>query len=160
MAESANVNNNKRLLLSLTDMKKITPALMLLWALFLITSLATVAQTSPDALAFYPGDFDALNAFIKNELKYPKEELKKGVSGTVYVQFTIDSLGRTTQHKIQRGAAPGLDAEALRVAKLINGFVPAKAGGKPVASEFILPIKFVAEAETSTKGKAKKQKKK
>jgi hypothetical protein len=32
--------------------------------------------------------------------------------------------------------------------------------GKPVASEFVLPIKFAAERESSTKGKSKKQKKK
>ena len=141
-------------------MKRITHALMLLLALLFVSPSQGAAQTSPDALAFYPGDFDALNTFISKELVYPKDELKKGVSGTVYIQFTVDSLGHTINHKVQRSASPGLDAEALRVAKLINGFVPAKAGGKPVASEFVLPIKFAAETESATKGKSKKQKKK
>lgn len=133
---------------------------MILLAFLLVSPFENAAQTSPDALAFYPGDFDALNVFIARELKYPKDELKKGVSGTVYIQFTVDSLGHTANHKVQRGASPGLDAEALRVAKLIKGFVPAKAGGNPVSSEFVLPIKFVTEAVSAPKEKSKKQNKK
>jgi len=158
--ETANVNNNKHLLLSLIDMKRITQALLLFAALLFVSPVESAAQTSIEALAYYPGDFDALNAFIKKELVYPKEALKKGVSGTVYIQFTVDSLGHTSDHKVQRGATPEFDAEALRVAKLINGFVPAKAAGKPVASEFVLPIKFAPETVSTSKGKSKKTKKK
>ncbi|MFN5620433.1 MAG: energy transducer TonB [Flavobacteriales bacterium] len=141
-------------------MKKIIASLLLTLSFMMVLAIKNFAQTSPDALAFYPGDFDALYTMLQKEIVYPKDELKKGVSGTVYVQFTIDSLGHTTDHKIHRGASPGLDAEALRVAKKIDGFVPAKTGGKPVSSEFILPIKFVPQGEAKPKGKSKKSGKK
>jgi len=159
MREIANVNNNKRLLLSLTNMKRITFFLCLFTMLLQAISMDSLAQTTPDALAYYPGDFDALNVFLRKEIVYPKNELKKGISGTVYVQFIVDSLGNTVNHQIHRGASPGLDEEALRVAKLIKGFVPAKSGGKPISSDFILPIKFVAQGETTDQKKSKKSKK-
>jgi TonB family protein len=157
---NAIVNKDCPQLLSLTNMKKITTSLLLMLSIILVLTTESNGQTSPDALAFYPGDFDALYTFLRKEIVYPKEELKKGISGTVYVQFTIDSLGHTSNHKIHRGTSPGLDEEALRVAKKIDGFVPAKSQGKPVSSDFILPIKFEADAAPKTKSKAKKSGKK
>jgi TonB family protein len=142
-------------------MKSISSRLLLLNAFLIVFNLEGIGQINFEALAYYPGDYDALNAFLRKELVYPKHELKKGITGTVLVQFTIDSLGHTANHKIYLSASsPGLDEEAMRVARLIDGFVPAKAEGKPVSSEFVLPIKFEIPVESVSKGKSKKSGKK
>ena len=60
----------------------------------------------------------------------------------VYVQFQIDTLGFTHHHKVLRGVNEQLDAEALRVCRLIKFDHPAKQRGKPVSITYQLPIKF------------------
>lgn len=161
MRGKPNAGENTQLCLSLTDMKRISTRILLLNAFLFVFNLQGIGQVNLEALAYYPGDYDALNAFLRKELVYPKYELKKGITGTVQVKFTIDSLGHTANHTIFRSASSmGLDEEALRVARLIDGFVPAKAEGKPVSSEFVLPIKFEIPVEPVSKGKSKKSGKK
>lgn len=83
--------------------------------------------------------YDKLLHFIKDNLMQV-DTLKK--SEIVYVQFEVDTLGFTHRHIVLRGVNENLDAEALRVSKLIKFDNPAKQGGKPVCVIFILPIEF------------------
>ncbi len=66
----------------------------------------------------------------------------------VYVQFQIDTIGFTHHHKVLRGVNERLDAEALRVCRLIKFDHPAKQGGKPVNIIYSLPIKFEPRKES------------
>lgn len=121
---------------------------------------AAKSQETPDQLSYYPGDYDAIYRFVAEHLTYPKVERRKGISGTVFIQFTVDSLGNTKNHTVYRGVSEGLDAEALRVSQMLKGFVPAKKANKPMESEFVLPIKFELKADASDNGKGKKKSKK
>jgi hypothetical protein len=60
----------------------------------------------------------------------------------VYVQFLVDTLGFTHHHQVLRGVNQQLDAEALRVCRLIKFDNPAKQRGKPVCIYYTVPVKF------------------
>lgn|GEM_PF-4505797 len=82
---------------------------------------------------------DKLFKLVKDNLKQ-FDTLSK--PETVYVQFIVDTLGVTHQHKVLRGVNEQLDAEALRVCRMIKFDHPAKLRGKPVSMTNCLPIKF------------------
>jgi len=129
-----------------------------------ILSLSSALQAQPgsipmmDALSYYPGDFDALYRIISERMVYPKAEKKKGIEGDVFVKFSIDSAGHTSNHTIFQSVNPAFDEEALRVVRTIDGFVPARAGGQPVASEFVLQVQFKLPKDASASDKKKKSK--
>jgi len=159
MGQFAEVNNNIHLLLSLMTMKLLLRITLL--ALVLFTTQASTAQPGVqimDALCYYPGDFDALYRIISERIVYPKSAKKKGIEGTVFVKFLVDHTGHTSNHTIYTSVSPGLDAEAMRIVRTIDGFVPARVGGLPVSSEFVLQVKFQLPKETAAPDKKKKTK--
>lgn len=80
---------------------------------------------------------------IKKEFNYPKEALKRGVEGRVYVQFIIDKFGQITDVQ-SRGPRNGkiLEKEAERIIAALPKLQPAKDNGKPVKSKYFMPIVF------------------
>jgi protein TonB len=68
---------------------------------------------------------------------------KAGMMEVVSVTFIIDEHGKTSGHHISDGADADMDAEALKVVKSIpDNWYPAQLNGKPVASEYTMPIMF------------------
>ncbi len=90
----------------------------------------------------FPGGTEALNNFIRKNLRYPEELKESGISGMVIVSFTIDADGSIKDIKIVRGLDPLLDREAIRVIKLLPKWKPGMQNGKPVKTNYILPVKF------------------
>lgn len=89
------------------------------------------------------GGESALQKLIKDNLKYPKEAADKGIMGTVYVAFTINSDGTISDIKIHRGVNALLDNEALRVIRLTSSkWKPGMQRGKAVKTRIVQPIKF------------------
>ncbi len=80
--------------------------------------------------------------FLNKNLHYPEEASKKGIDGTVNVQMVVEKDGTPTNFKFIRQVDPLLDAEAMRVAKLLPKFRPAKKDGKPVRCYFIFSVPF------------------
>ncbi|MCL3781939.1 M56 family peptidase [Prolixibacteraceae bacterium JC049] len=92
--------------------------------------------------AEFPGGYNACISWIHERVKYPEEAYKQGIQGKVYVKFVIDKEGNVTKAKVIKGAHKILDAEALRVTKLMPKWTPAKKDGKAVNCEFTFPIAF------------------
>lgn len=60
--------------------------------------------------------------------------------------MVVGENGNVTDYGVIQSAAPSLDAEALRVAKLFpHEFVPAEKDGKKVKAQFQQPIVFRLE---------------
>ncbi len=102
----------------------------------------TVVEKQPS----YPGGQDGYRKFLIENIKYPAEALKKGVTGTVYVTFVIEIDGAVTNVKVLRGIGSGCDEEAIRVVKMMPKWNPGEEKGKPVAVQFNLPIKFALDS--------------
>ena len=74
--------------------------------------------------AYFEGGRAAIDAFVKKELRYPKEAIAAKVEGRVSVQYTVDHKGRVTEVHLISGIGHGCDEEALRIVKLMQFRVP------------------------------------
>lgn len=74
--------------------------------------------------ASYPGGPKALWAFIRKNLRYPKEAQKEKISGVVRLKYTIDGNGKIIATKVIHSLGYGCDEEAIRVIKLLKYHVP------------------------------------
>lgn len=81
--------------------------------------------------------------WIQKNLKYPEKAIKEGKTGHVFVNFTIDEEGNVINPKIIRGVDPTLDAEALRVIKMMPQWEPGIQNGKPVKVSWNLSVTFM-----------------
>ena len=73
---------------------------------------------------------------------YPAEAKEKGISGRVYVEFSIDTDGSVTDAMILRGVDPLLNVEALRVIKASPKWTPGKHKGNLVKVKYQFPVNF------------------
>jgi len=78
--------------------------------------------------------------FVYGNIKYPARVCN--VEGMVIINFTIDKEGNIINPKILRDIGGGFGEEGLRVVKSMPQWIPAKEGGKVVAVNFNLPIRF------------------
>ena len=90
----------------------------------------------------YKGGDKRLWRIISKNLSYPAEALKDSVTGSVYVYFTIDTKGRSTDIKVVKGIRDDLDKEAVRVVEMLDEWIVATQNGRKVATKHMLPIKF------------------
>lgn len=90
---------------------------------------------------FIGGDA-ALAAYI-TKLTYPQEAQSRNIQGRVLIQFAIDTLGRTSNHKVLNGIGGGCDEEALRLSQSIPPqWVPARIAGRAVPVMYQMPFTF------------------
>ena len=96
----------------------------------------------------YPGGKEAIQDFIKKNLKYPKEAFEKGIEGDVLVAFKVNSLGKVFQPNIIKGIGHGCDKESIRIIqklkypKKINRKVKVTTS-KKITIKFRLPNKNI-----------------
>lgn len=74
--------------------------------------------------AYYEGGRAALEAFVKKELRYPKEALEKKIEGTVSIRYTVDYKGNVIGANVISGLGHGCDEEALRIVRSLKFKVP------------------------------------
>ena len=90
----------------------------------------------------YPGGINAMYEFIQKNLKYPESAKKKGIEGRVFVQFVVEKDGSLSSFQVLRGVSDDIDAEAVRVLKMMPKWNPGTMNGKPVRVNFTMPFKF------------------
>ena len=95
-----------------------------------------------DEPPIFKGGESALSKFVQSSLVYPKEAKDKGISGTVVIKFCITETGSVENVNIMESLNPFLDAEALRIVKLMPAWQPGKLKGVPVKVFYNLPIVF------------------
>ncbi|NPD47448.1 MULTISPECIES: energy transducer TonB [unclassified Lentimicrobium] len=89
----------------------------------------------------FPGGESAMLSFVARNFKLPRIDLEQGVSGKIFIAFTISAEGQVTNARIHRGIAPASDTEALRVVNMMPNWEPGVQGIRKVAVDFVLPIK-------------------
>ncbi len=73
---------------------------------------------------YLEGGKHALEQFVKNELRYPKEALEAKTEGTVSVRYSVDYKGHIQDAHIISGIGHGCDEEALRLVRMLQFKVP------------------------------------
>jgi hypothetical protein len=74
-----------------------------------------------DKEAEFKGGTKKFFEYIKSDLRNPWFNWEKGIEGTVYVSFMIETDGQVTNIKIVRGIGEGFHEEAIRVVKSTSG---------------------------------------
>jgi len=98
-----------------------------------------------DMPTFNGGDMGEFWKYAMSEIKYPEIAAENGVSGTVYMQFTVSTAGYVIDVKVIKGVHPDLDEEAIRVIKNSPKWVPGKQRGRTVPVIMSLPMKFILQ---------------
>jgi protein TonB len=100
--------------------------------------LFTVVDQEPE----FEGGYNAMMAFIKQNMKYPANARRMEIEGTVHVSFIVNKAGAISDVKVLRGIMNECDKEAVRVVQLMPAWKPGKQNGRAVNVRFILPLKF------------------
>ena len=95
----------------------------------------------------FPGGNDSLNAFIKQNLQYPKSAKEQGIEGTVFVRFVVETDGSVTVFRINQDVNEELAAEAIRLVNMLPKWKPGYLGPTPVRVGYTLPIVFKLDKE-------------
>ncbi|MDQ3049370.1 MAG: energy transducer TonB [Bacteroidota bacterium] len=105
----------------------------------IVNSTDTILSRNP---IFLGGDDYVLSELVKN-IRYPSSAVENGKSGKVYVFFTIDKNGKTSNYHVDKQLGYGMDEEAIRVLKLLpDNWLPGLSNGQPVDVEIVYPINF------------------
>lgn len=90
----------------------------------------------------FPGGESGLSNFIAQHYIYPREALTARISGSVIIDFAVDTSGFPVDFKVKRTLGYGTDYEAIRVIKKIKAWKPGLFRGVPVKVSYSLPIKL------------------
>ena len=91
--------------------------------------------------AEYSGGMEAFVKYLQENLRYPAPAQRANVTGKVYVQFTVNTDGSTSDIQVLKSVGFGCDEEAIRVLETTK-WTPGKQSGKVVRSRFTVPISF------------------
>ena len=97
-----------------------------------------VVEVDPE----FPGGVEALYKYLAENIKYPEQAKKDGVQGRVFVRFVVEADGTVAEAEVLRGIGGGCDEEALRVVNAMPKWKPGTVDGKPVRTQYNLPITF------------------
>ena len=96
-------------------------------------------ETAPN----FPGGKDKLIAFINKNISFPATAYKDGVLNMdAVVQLTIAKDGVVKDAHIVKSSGKTLDAEALRMARMLPKFHPGLNGGVPAESSYTLAFQY------------------
>lgn len=95
-----------------------------------------------DKMPEFPGGQDAMFKYLRENVRYPVNAQKNGITGRVMVQFVIQEDGTLDNVKILRSVSPELDNEAMRVVQAMPKWSPGVDDGKAVKVKFTIPISF------------------
>jgi periplasmic protein TonB len=112
-----------------------------------------------DKNAEYPGGMVKFYDYLQRNLKFPKEAKRAGITGRVFIIFTINKDGSIDQESVRVYNAqdfeesgrtppqsiitdPSCENEAIRLILKSQNWIPALHEDKPVKSRMVIPVIF------------------
>ena len=91
----------------------------------------------------FPGGKDKLAEFVNKNISFPESTYVNGILDMdAVVQLTIAKDGVVKEARIVKSSGQVLDAEALRVARMLPKFHPGLNGGLPAESSYTLAFNY------------------
>lgn len=91
----------------------------------------------------FKGGIREFYKFLASNIRYPIDAARRGVAGRVMLSFVVCEDGSMCDYKVENRIGYGLDDEALRVVKLMNGkWEPGSMRGQKVKVKYNVPINF------------------
>jgi periplasmic protein TonB len=95
----------------------------------------------PEAAPMPLGGYEQFYAQLSKNMKYPKQAIRQGVDGKVFVEFVVGRQGQINNLKVVKGIGSGCDEEAMRVLALTR-WEAGRQRGRPVNVRMIIPVFF------------------
>lgn len=95
-----------------------------------------------EELPEFPGGMTEFMKWLTNALRYPQRSKQLKQQGTVVVSFVIEKDGSVTNINFVKQTHTALDAEVLRVLRIMPKWTPAKQHGKPCRAVIAVPFVF------------------
>jgi TonB family protein len=84
--------------------------------------------------------------FLGQNIRYPPEASRNGVTGKIYLSFMVCADGTTCEYEFLKRLGSGCDEEALRVVQMMSGkWKPGLDRGRKVKVKFNLPVSFIMQ---------------
>ncbi|SDE65849.1 TonB family C-terminal domain-containing protein [Dyadobacter soli] len=100
----------------------------------------------PQVQPEFKGGMKEFYKFLASNIRYPPNAAKSGVTGRVMLSFVVCEDGSMCDYKVENRIGHGIDEEALRVVKLMNGkWEPGVLRGQKVRVKYNLPVNFQME---------------
>ena len=115
-----------------------------------VQTAVAAPSSALDQMPEFPGGMEALNTYLRNNIRYPQEAQKAGIQGRVIIQFIVSKDGSITDAEVVESVDPQLDAEGLRLIKNMPRWKPGMRKGQANRVKQTLPIRF-AFTKTSDK---------
>ena len=115
-----------------------------------VQTVVAAPSSALDQMPEFPGGMEALNTYLRNNIRYPQEAQKAGIQGRVIIQFIVSKDGSITDAEVVESVDPQLDAEGLRLIKNMPRWKPGMRKGQAIRVKQTLPIRF-AFTKTSDK---------
>ncbi|MDP4292445.1 MAG: energy transducer TonB, partial [Bacteroidota bacterium] len=96
------------------------------------------AEVDPE----FKGGHKQLQTYLSTSTKYPGKSRRHNEKGIVMVQFIVMENGIIDGVEILKGVSPSLDAESLRVVKLMPTWKPGTINGKNVRVAMQVPFQY------------------
>lgn len=95
---------------------------------------------------YFEGGPGELGRFLSRSMRYPREAQKRNEQGRVFVSFIVNTDGSLSNYELVKGVSPPVDAEAMRVVRLMDGrWKPGKLRGEVVRVKYTLPLSFMLQ---------------
>ena len=103
---------------------------------------------------FQGEDSKEFRKYIAQNVQYPQNAVKNGVTGKVFVQFVVNSDGNVTNVIVPESVDKDLDKEAIRVVEASPKWKPGVQRGVAVNVQFTFPINFVLDEQVASNDEA------
>jgi periplasmic protein TonB len=100
------------------------------------------AYQKVDVMPEFPGGDMALLKFIADSVRYPKIDKDHAIQGKVIIRFMVKEDGSVSDVSILNGISPTIDAESIRVVKMLPKFTAGLLKGKKVPVWYVVPITY------------------
>ncbi|OJV18569.1 MAG: energy transducer TonB [Dyadobacter sp. 50-39] len=108
-----------------------------------------MSYEKPQIQPEFKGGMKEFYKFLGMNMRYPPDAASRGVAGRVMLSFVVCEDGSMCEYKVENRVGYGIDEEALRVVKLMNGkWEPGVLRGQKVRVKYNLPINFQLETHT------------
>lgn len=123
--------------------------IQILLVLLLTYAIVGTSQNYIEGVPPYKGDIE----FIRNNTIYPDSAKICKIEGRVFVEFDIDTLGNTQNHRVKYGIRDDFNNEAIRVASLMK-FDPITKNGIPIEyKDYMICVNFKLPKEGRKKNR-------
>lgn len=102
----------------------------------------TAVLRTVEQLPEFPGGIVQFMKWLTRNLRYPPQAQQQKIQGKVIISFIVNKDGSIASPTIVRSVDPILDAEALRVIKMMPRWKAGLENGKPCRTMYAIPINF------------------